>query len=171
MTFPAFRPTSARLLPKRRKKRGKTGWLFTLKAPSYGPVMQYADNRSLRERMYRAYTTRASEQSTDDKKVEHDNTPLMTQILKLRAEEAHMLGFANFAELSLASKMADTPQQVAEFLRELAQRAQAIRGKRSAGIARICRSATGTCRICRHGTWAMRARNCASNAMPFPSRK
>ena len=106
------------------KEAGKTGWLFTLKAPSYGPVMQYADNRSLRERMYRAYTTRASEQSTDDKKAEHDNTPLMSQILKLRAEEAHMLGFANFAELSLASKMADTPQQVAEFLRELAQRAK-----------------------------------------------
>ena len=106
------------------KEAGKAGWLFTLKAPSYGPVMQYADNRSLRERMYRAYTTRASEQSTDDKKTEHDNTPLMSQILKLRAEEARMLGFANFAELSLASKMADTPQQVAEFLRELAQRAK-----------------------------------------------
>ena len=106
------------------KEAGKAGWLFTLKAPSYGPVMQYADNRALRERMYRAYTTRASEQSNDDKKVEHDNTPLMSQILKLRAEEAQMLGFANFAELSLASKMADTPQQVAEFLRELAQRAR-----------------------------------------------
>jgi oligopeptidase A len=106
------------------QEAGNKGWLFTLKAPSYGPVMQYADNRSLRERMYRAYTTRASEQSTDEKKIDHDNTPLMTQILKLRAEEAQMLGFANFAELSLASKMADTPQQVAEFLRELAQRAR-----------------------------------------------
>jgi oligopeptidase A len=122
---------------------GKTGWLFTLKAPSYGPIMQYADNRALRERMYRAYTTRASEQPAEDCNIEHpqgvgrgnkaaeaatttlwDNTPLMTQILKLRAEEARMLGFANFAELSLASKMADTPQQVAEFLLELAQRAK-----------------------------------------------
>ncbi|MBI5891612.1 MAG: M3 family metallopeptidase [Nitrosomonadales bacterium] len=103
---------------------GKKGWLFTLKAPSYGPVMQYADNRALRERMYRAYTTRASEQSTEAGKLEHDNTPLMSQILQLRAEEAHMLGFANYAELSLASKMADTPQQVAEFLSELAQRAK-----------------------------------------------
>jgi oligopeptidase A len=106
------------------KEAGKQGWLFTLKAPSYGPVMQYADNRSLRERMYRAYTTRASELSADEKRVEHDNTPLMSEILKLRAEEARMLGFANFAELSLASKMADTPQQVAEFLRELARRAR-----------------------------------------------
>ena len=106
------------------QEAGKKGWLFTLKAPSYGPVMQYADNRALRERMYRAYTTRASEQLPEGGKIELDNTPLMTQILKLRAEEARMLGFANFAEYSLASKMADTPQQVAEFLRELAQRAK-----------------------------------------------
>jgi oligopeptidase A len=100
------------------QEAGKKGWLFTLKAPSYGPVMQYAENRGLREQMYRAYSTRASE-SGDAK---FDNTPLMSQILKLRTEEAHMLGFANFAELSLASKMADTPEQVAAFLRELAQR-------------------------------------------------
>ncbi len=106
------------------QQAGKKGWLFTLKAPSYGPVMQYADNRALRERMYHAYTTRASEQLSEGSKAEWDNTPLMSQILKLRTEEAHMLGFANFAELSLASKMADTPQQVAEFLRELAQRAK-----------------------------------------------
>lgn len=99
---------------------GKTGWLFTLKAPSYGPLMQYADNRALRERLYRAYATRASETG----KADFDNTPLMTQILKLRAEEAQMLGFANYAELSLASKMATSPQQVMEFLRELAQRAR-----------------------------------------------
>ncbi|MFZ2162231.1 MAG: M3 family metallopeptidase [Sideroxyarcus sp.] len=106
------------------QEAGKKGWLFTLKAPSYGPVMQYADNRALRERMYRAYTTRASEQLAEGARIELDNTPLMTQILKLRAEEAQMLGFANYAEFSLASKMADTPQQVAEFLRELAQRAR-----------------------------------------------
>jgi oligopeptidase A len=99
---------------------GKTGWLFTLKAPSYGPLMQYADNRALRERFYRAYATRASETG----KADFDNTPLMTQILKLRAEEAQMLGFANYAELSLATKMATSPQQVMEFLRELAQRAR-----------------------------------------------
>jgi oligopeptidase A len=106
------------------QEAGKSGWLFTLKAPSYGPVMQYADNRALREHMYRAYTTRASELLAEGSKLEWNNTPLMTQILQLRTEEAHMLGFANFAELSLASKMADTPQQVAEFLLELAQRAK-----------------------------------------------
>ncbi len=130
------------------QEAGKKGWLFTLKAPSYGPLMQYADNRALRERMYRAYTTRASEQLAEGSKAEHpqgvgrgckadesatttlwDNTPLMTHLLKLRAEEAHMLGFANFAELSLASKMADTPRQVAEFLLELAHRAKSFAQK------------------------------------------
>jgi oligopeptidase A len=98
----------------------RTGWLFTLKAPSYGPVMQYADNRALREKMYRAYGTRASEFG----KPEWDNTRLMDEIVKLRGEEAHLLGFANYGELSLASKMANSPQQVIEFMRELAQRAR-----------------------------------------------
>ncbi|MES1981346.1 MAG: M3 family metallopeptidase [Pseudomonadota bacterium] len=99
---------------------GKSGWLFTLKAPSYGPLMQYADNRALRERMYRAYVTRASEAGN----AEFNNTPLMAQILKLRTEEAHMLGYANYAELSLATKMATTTQQVQDFLRALARRAR-----------------------------------------------
>ncbi|MDD4911666.1 MAG: M3 family metallopeptidase [Sideroxydans sp.] len=98
----------------------KTGWLFTLKAPSYLPVMQFADNRDLREKMYRAYATRASEFG----KPELDNTPLMDEIVTLRAEEAQLLGFANFGELSLAAKMAETPQQVVDFMRELAQRAR-----------------------------------------------
>jgi oligopeptidase A len=99
---------------------GKSGWLFTLKAPSYMPIMQYADHRSLREKMYRAYGTRASEFG----KTEWDNTALMDEIVKLRGEEAQLLGFANFGELSLASKMANSPQQVIEFMRELAQRAR-----------------------------------------------
>jgi oligopeptidase A len=106
------------------QEAGKSGWLFTLKAPSYGPLMQYADKRELRERMYRAYVTRASELLAENCKLEWNNTPLMVQILKLRTEEAHMLGFANYAEYSLASKMADTPQQVGEFLLELAHRAR-----------------------------------------------
>ncbi len=98
----------------------KTGWLFTLKAPSYLPVMQFADNRALREKMYRAYATRSSEFG----KPEWDNTPLMDEIVALRAEEAQLLGFKNFGELSLAAKMAETPQQVVDFMRELAQRAR-----------------------------------------------
>ncbi|WP_213036006.1 M3 family metallopeptidase [Candidatus Nitrotoga fabula] len=111
------------------QEEGKTGWLFTLKAPSYGPLMQYADNRALRKRMYVAYSTRASELSPNavvdgQSRPEWDNAPLMQQIMKLRAEEAHLLGFANFAELSLETKMASTPQQVNDFLRKLAQRAR-----------------------------------------------
>jgi oligopeptidase A len=104
---------------------GKKGWLFTLKAPSYMPVLQYADSRTLREKLYIAYSQRASEFG----KPEWDNTPLITQILKLRAEEAHLLGYANYAELSLTSKMANTPQQILQFLRELAQHARPLAEK------------------------------------------
>ena len=104
---------------------GKSGWMFTLKAPSYMPVMQYAENRELREKMYIAYSQRASEFG----KADWDNTPLITQILKLRAEEAHLLGYANYAELSLVSKMANTPEQILKFLRELAQHARPLAEK------------------------------------------
>ncbi len=102
------------------QEKGQPGWLFTLKAPSYIPVIQYADNRELREKMYRAYGTRASEFGKSD----WDNTPLMEEIIKLRGEEAALLGFNNFGELSLASKMADSPKQVVEFMRELSKRAR-----------------------------------------------
>jgi len=99
---------------------GKTGYKITLHFPSYLPVLQYADNRSLRETLYRAYATRASEFG----KPEFDNTPIITQLLKLRKEEAELLDFNNYAELSLATKMADTPKQVIEFLETLAARAK-----------------------------------------------
>ncbi|MBI2308964.1 MAG: M3 family metallopeptidase [Rhodocyclales bacterium] len=102
------------------EKAGVKGWRFTLHAPSYGPVMQYADNRGLRARIYRAYATRASEFG----KPEHDNAPLIRQLLKLRAEEAKMLGYRNFAEISLVPKMAESPEQVLAFLRELARKAK-----------------------------------------------
>jgi oligopeptidase A len=115
------------------------GWLFTLKAPSYMPVMQYADNRALREKMYRAYGTRASEFG----KPVWDNTALMDEIVKLRAEEARLLGFANFGELSLASKMAESPQQVVEFMRELAQRARPFAEKDLAELREFARAELG----------------------------
>ena len=98
----------------------KAGYKFTLHFPSYLPALQYADNRALREKLYRAYATRASEFG----KKEFDNTPIITQLLKLRLEAAQMLGFNNFAELSLATKMADTPKQVIEFLHNLASKAK-----------------------------------------------
>jgi len=88
--------------------------------PSYLPVMQYADNRSLRETLYRAYVTRASEFG----KAELDNTPRIAQILKLRREAAELLGFKSYAEVSLASKMADTPADVLKFLADLGARAR-----------------------------------------------
>ena len=104
---------------------GKQGWLFTLKAPSYMPVLQYGDKRALREKLYVAYSQRASEFG----KPEWDNAPLIKQILKLRAEEAQLLGYASYAELSLASKMANTPEQTLKFLRELAQHARPLAEK------------------------------------------
>ena len=102
------------------KNDDKAGYKFTLHFPSYLPVLQYADNRSLRETLYRAYATRASEFG----KAEFDNTPIITQLLKLKLEEARLLGFNNFAELSLATKMADTPNQVIDFLKNLAKKAK-----------------------------------------------
>ncbi|CAL95493.1 M3 family metallopeptidase [Azoarcus olearius] len=102
------------------EKDGKPGWKFTLHMPSYLPVLQYADNRELRERMYRAYATRASEQG----KPEWDNGPLIGKILALREEESRLLGYNSFAEVSLVPKMADTPAQVLGFLRELAAKAK-----------------------------------------------
>ena len=98
----------------------KTGYKFTLHFPSYLPVLQYADNRALRETLYRAYATRASEFS----KPEWDNTSLISDILKLKKEEAETLGFKNYAELSLATKMADSPKHVTDFLDTLAKRAK-----------------------------------------------
>ena len=103
----------------------KNGWMFTLKAPSYMSVMQYAENRELREILYVAYSQRASEFG----KADFDNTPLITQILKLRAEEAQLLGYKNYAELSLTSKMANTAEQILTFLRELAQHARPLAEK------------------------------------------
>jgi oligopeptidase A len=102
------------------EKDGKPGWKFSLQAPSYLPVMQYADDRGLRERMYRAYATRAAEFG----KADWNNGPLIERILDLRIEEAAMLGFPNYAELSLTPKMADSPAQVAAFLRNMAAKAR-----------------------------------------------
>ena len=102
------------------EKDGKQGWKFTLHAPSYIPVLQYCDNRELRARMYRASATRASEFGSE----KLDNGPLIDRLLALRHEEAQMLGYANFAEVSLAAKMADTPAQVARFQRDMATKAR-----------------------------------------------
>ena len=100
---------------------GKNGHKLTLHFPSYLPVMQYADSRRLRETLYTAYVTRASEIGA---KPEWDNSAVMTEMLALRQEEAALLGFANFAEASMVAKMASSPSQVTDFLRDLARRAR-----------------------------------------------
>ncbi|HET6829633.1 MAG TPA: M3 family metallopeptidase, partial [Ramlibacter sp.] len=99
---------------------GKQGHKLTLKMPSYLPVMQFGHDRGLRERLYRAYVTRASDEGDPS----YDNTALIREILALRQEEARLLGYRNFAEVSLVPKMAESPEQVIRFLRDLATRAR-----------------------------------------------
>ncbi|MBM3386173.1 MAG: M3 family metallopeptidase [Betaproteobacteria bacterium] len=97
---------------------------LTLKMPCYLPVMQFATSSALRERLYKAYTTRASDQAEGDAQ-QYDNTALMQEILALRQEEAQLLGYANFAQLSVVPKMAESPEKVIAFLRDLASQARA----------------------------------------------
>jgi len=102
------------------QKDGRDGWKLTLHMPCYLPVMQYADHQGVRERMYRGYTTRASEFG----KPGWDNGPIVARILELRAEAARLLEYGTYAEVSLASKMARSPHEVLAFLDDLAARAR-----------------------------------------------
>lgn len=102
------------------EKEGKPGWNLTLQMPCYLPVMAHADDRALREQLCHAYFVRASELGS---KPELDNTPVIKRILVLRAELAALLGFADYAGYSLATKMAGSPAQVLDFLHDLAARA------------------------------------------------
>jgi oligopeptidase A len=99
---------------------GKDGHKLTLHFPVYFPVMQYAENRALRETLYRAHVTRASELG----RPELDNSAAMRELLALRQEEAHLLGYPGYADVSLVPKMAESPRQVTDFLRDLARRAR-----------------------------------------------
>ena len=121
------------------EKDGRPGWKFTLHAPSYVPVLKYAGHRSLRETLYRESVTRASEFG----RAEWDNTPLIARMLKLRHEEARLLGYASFAEVSLVPKMADTPAQVIAFLGDLARRARPFAEKDAAELAAFARAELG----------------------------
>ena len=102
------------------KAAGKSGLRLTLQFPSYLPAMKYCADRGIREALYYAFSTRAAE--FDDGK--YDNTPIIKRILELRREEAELLGFKNFGELSLATKMAKDPAEVLAFLRDLAKRSR-----------------------------------------------
>jgi oligopeptidase A len=102
---------------------GQAGYKLTLKMPCYLPVMQFARSSRLRETLYKAYVTRASDQAAGDAQ-KFDNSANIREILALRQEEAQLLGYANFADLSLVTKMAKTPAEVINFLRDLARRAR-----------------------------------------------
>ena len=105
------------------KAEGKDGYKLTLKMPCYLPVMQFARSSALRHTLYRAYVTRASEQA-EGEAVKFDNSALIRDILALRQEEAALLGYVNFGEVSVVPKMAESPEQVVRFLRDLAQKAR-----------------------------------------------
>jgi hypothetical protein len=121
------------------EKEGKRGWKFTLHMPSYLPVMQYAEERSLRETLYRESATRAAEFG----KREWDNTPHIARIVELRRELAAVLGYANYAEVSLEPKMAQSPAQVIEFLDDLARHARPFAEKDAAELRAFARSDLG----------------------------
>ena len=125
------------------EKDGKKGWKFNLQMPSYFPVMQYAEDRALRETLYRESATRASEFG----KADWDNTPLIARILKLRKEDAGLLGYPSFAEVSLVPKMAQTPKQVVDFLRDLAGRARPFAERDLAELRDFARAKLGLDRL------------------------
>ncbi|MBL8423148.1 MAG: M3 family metallopeptidase [Candidatus Accumulibacter phosphatis] len=120
-------------------KEGKDGWKFTLHMPSYLPVLQYADSRRLRAALYRAYATRAAEFGAP----EMDNTPLIRRILELRREQAELLGYASFAEVSLVPKMAESVPQVLDFLRDLAVKARPFAERDIADLRAFAREELG----------------------------
>ena len=116
--------SSLGLLRQNAETKGEEGWLLTLDFPCYFAVMTFADNHGLREELYEAYTTRASDCGPHARR--WDNTPLMEDILRLRHEMADLLGYRSYAERSLVTKMAESPEQVLDFLRDLASRSLAL---------------------------------------------
>lgn len=123
------------------QSKGIEGYRFTLEFPSYLPVMTYCENRELREEMYRAFVTRASEQGPNAGK--WDNSAIMEEILNLRVELAKLLDFSTYTELSLATKMAENPQQVLDFLDNLASRSKAQGQKELADLQAFCQTEYG----------------------------
>ncbi|MGE3774958.1 MAG: M3 family metallopeptidase [Gammaproteobacteria bacterium] len=120
---------------------GKPGWLLTLDMPCYLPAMTHAEDRALREELYRAYSTRASDQGPNAG--HHDNGPLIAEMLALRHELAQLVGFAHYADYSLATKMAPSAAGVIEFLRDLAARSKPHAAREVAELARHAREKLG----------------------------
>jgi oligopeptidase A len=121
---------------------GKTGYRLSLKMPSYLPVMQFAVSSKLRETLYKAYTTRASDQAATEFS-KFDNSAIMQEILALRLEEAQLLGYKNFGEVSVVAKMAKSPEEVVAFLRDLARRARPYAEKDVADLRAFASSQLG----------------------------
>ncbi|MEO6696878.1 MAG: M3 family metallopeptidase, partial [Gammaproteobacteria bacterium] len=132
-------PTAVALARQRAEQDKLDGWLFTLELPSYLPVMKYADHRALRREMYEAYVTRASEHGPVDQSGKWDNGPIIEKLLPLRHELAQLLGFANYAALSLAKKMAKSAQQVMNFLNDLARRSKPMAEREFAELTKFAR--------------------------------
>jgi len=125
----------------RAEREGREGWLLTLDFPVYSGVMNHALDRSLREEVYEAYVTRASDQSPNAGK--WDNAPLIEAILTKRHELARLCGFASYAEYSLARKMADSPEQVRSFLADLARRSKPVAERERADLEEYAREDLG----------------------------
>lgn len=138
-------PDDARAAARAAAERdGKQGWQFSLHFPSYFPVLQFADKRELREKIYRANATKASEMGVVFSEVEKwDNTSNIAQLLKLRDEEAKLLDFRSFADVSLEPKMAESPERVIEFLEDLARRARPYAEKDLAELRAFARDELG----------------------------
>jgi len=125
----------------RAQQHNKDGWLITLDAPSYIPFMQYADKRELREKMYTAYVTRASDGALD-------NAPIIDELMALRQEAAQLLGYANYAEVSLATKMAASTQEVRTFLLDLAEKSRPFAEKELEELREFAGKQLGMSELC-----------------------
>ncbi|WP_151671013.1 oligopeptidase A [Nitrincola schmidtii] len=124
------------------KTRELDGWVITLDFPSYYAVMTYANNSAVREQLYRAYSTRASDQGPDAGR--WDNGPIMNEILALRQELAKLLGFTTYADLSLATKMAENGDQVIGFLNDLAEKSRPVAEQDLADLTAFAKELDGT---------------------------
>ncbi len=124
------------------QKEGKEGHRLSLKMPVYLPVMQFASDGALREQLYKAYVTRASDQAPENAR-HFDNTPLIQEILALRQEEARLLGFDNYAQVSVVPKMAESPEKVIAFLRDLAAKARPFAEKDLADLREFAANSLG----------------------------
>lgn len=145
VTDPALLPglpeTALALASEMAHQRELEGWVFTLESPSYLPVMEYAENADLRRQMYEAYVTRASDQGPSAGR--WDNGSIMVEILALRRELARLLGFESFAHVSLARKMARTPDEVLRFLRDLGRRSKSLAQAELADLQKFAREHCG----------------------------